>query len=79
MNCNVGGASRPPPSAEPTERPRLRGRVSWTGETPALRWRPRGFRDAGAQQGRGVLSSLLTRSLRGEDGGVDAARRARVL
>ena len=56
MKRNVGRASRLPPSAEPTERPRSLGRVSWAGETPALRWHPRGSRTHNAQKVREVLS-----------------------
>src|SRR2546422_6062811 len=43
-------------SAEPTERPRSRERLSWAGETPALRWRPRGSRAQAMRKIRGVLS-----------------------
>src|SRR5437773_12488132 len=52
---NVGRASRLPPSAKATERPRSRGRVNWAGETPALRWRRRCPGAHGAKWIRGDL------------------------
>src|SRR5438445_1216725 len=63
---NVGQASRLPPSAEPTQRPRSRGRVSWAGETPALRWRRRDSRAHGAQKVRRVLSLRERAKVRGK-------------
>ena len=60
VNRDVGRASPLPPSAELTERPRPRGRVSWAGETPALPWRGRVSWVHGAISTQGILSLVLS-------------------